>query len=94
MELGTIEYLLTISGTIVFTVGSLTWWLSSQFRITRDLVYTRVQEVLNKLEYHEKHDDQRFQDVRNDIWAIRLRNASIDGKILKKHNVLETVEQN
>lgn len=65
------------------TVWALAWWLSGQFSEVRNLVYqqmTRVeQSILSKLEYHEKHDDSRFNDVRNDLWDIRVRNASKDG---------------
>ncbi|SRR6266481_1392866 len=86
MDLSTIEYLLAIAGTIIGTVGTLTWWLSSQFKSTRDLIYKIKEDILTKLEYHERHDDKRFidsrndlQTVRNDIWEIRVRNAALDG---------------
>jgi hypothetical protein len=79
-----------IAGAITF-VGSMVWWLASQFRSTRDLIYKMKDEILEKLEYHEKHDDTRFQDIRNDIWAIRVRNAALDGLKLngKEHGSRE-----
>lgn len=65
------------------TVWALAWWLSGQFSEIRHLVYEQMarveQNILSKLEYHEKHDDVRFSDIRNDIWDIRVRNASKDG---------------
>ena len=65
------------------TVWALAWWLSGQFSEIRALVYhqmTKVEEnILDKLEYHEKHDDARFLGIRNDLWDIRVRNAAKDG---------------
>src|SRR6266446_1738201 len=65
------------------TVWALAWWLSGQFSGTRSLVYEQLarveQTIVSKLEYHERHDDTRFADIRNDIWDIRVRNASKDG---------------
>lgn len=92
MEWGTLLQFLGLSGAFVATVGTLTWWLAGQFKSTRDIVYTQIQKVLDKLEYHEKHDDQRFQEIRNDIWEIRLRNAAIDGKRITKR-ILENEGQ-
>lgn len=75
--------LLGVIATTIATALYLSWWLSKQFSIVRQLVYTsteKLQQVfLNKLEYHERHDDQRFQEVHNDLWTIRIRNAAKDG---------------
>lgn len=70
-------------------VWSLAWWLSGQFTDLRNLIYSQVEKLntvfSNKLDYHEKHDDTRFSNldtrlasVRDDIWDIRVRNASKD----------------
>jgi len=44
------------------------------------MVYESVHKtesaIMNKLEYHEKHDDTRFDDLKRDIWEIKLRQAS------------------
>lgn len=65
------------------TVWALAWWLSGQFSEIRALVYQQMARVesniLNKLEYHEKHDDSRFSDIDHDLWEIRVRNAARDG---------------
>src|SRR5713226_3628121 len=92
MDFSTVEYLLAIVGTIVGTVGSLTWWLGAQFKITRDLIFKVKDEIIAKLEYHERHDDERFLSIRNDIWEIRLRNAALDGK--KHSHDPKTTQQN
>lgn len=61
------------------TVWALAWWLSGQFAETRAFVYQQMSRIMDKLEYHEKHDDQRFNSITNDLWEIRVRNASKDG---------------
>ena len=30
------------------------------------------------MEYHERHDDERFAQIRNDISEVRIRNAAKD----------------
>ena len=71
--------------TIVSAVSSLTWWLSGQFSSVRHMVYERIglteKVLVDKLEYHERHDDVRFAGIRNDLWDIRVRNAAKDGLI-------------
>src|SRR6266436_523406 len=82
--------LVTILGTIVGAVWGLDWWLSGQFANIRRLVYDQIDKLnhmfAEKLEYHQKHDDVRFEhvdnrltSVRNDIWEIRVRNAAKEG---------------
>lgn len=69
--------------TAVFVGGSvwgLAWWLSGQFSTVRHLVYESINKaelvILAKLEYHEKHDDTRFEDIKRDIWEVKIRQAS------------------
>lgn len=68
--------------TVISAVSSLTWWLSGQFGLIRNLVFERVsmveKAIVEKLEYHERHDDERFGQIRNDISELRVRNASKD----------------
>jgi hypothetical protein len=72
--------------TIIVSVWTLSWWLSSQFKDVRNLVYDKVEQVqrifLERLEHHERHDDKRFNEVVEDIWNIRVRNAARDGRPL------------
>lgn len=74
--------LASVAGTLVFTiltaVWSLAWWLARQFSLVKDA-------ILEKLEYHERHDDVRFDAITKDLWEIRVRNASVDN--LKRGNV-------
>lgn len=68
--------------TIVSTVATLTWWLSGQFSALRHLFYERIEltsrTIIDKLEYHERHDDDRFSQIRSDLSEIRIRNAAKD----------------
>lgn len=81
--------LLIISG-IAGTVWGFAWWLSNKFNELTTAFYTKIDKVgtmiLEKLEYHERHDDSRFSSVSDDLWEIRLRNAKVDGEELNKQN--------
>lgn len=74
--------MLTIMGTVVGAVWSLAWWLSKKFSDVKTLVFERIEKLETalegKLEYHEKHDDERFNQIRNDLWEMRLQNAIHD----------------
>lgn len=93
-EPGVIFQLIGLFLTIFASIWSLAWWLSGQFTGIRNLLYSQVEKLnttfTEKLDYHEKHDDQRFNSiskdigaVRDDVWEIRVRNASNDNVILK-----------
>lgn len=79
--------------TVVSAVSSLTWWLSGQFSLIRNLVFERVsmveKAIVDKLEYHERHDDDRFGQIRNDLAELRIRNASKDALMT---NILTKLE--
>lgn len=78
-EINTASVLLVIVSSI-FVLG---WRLNNQFRDVRALVFTQAEKIreffLTKLDYHEKHDDDRFDKISNDLWLIRVRNAARDG---------------
>lgn len=61
------------------------WWLSGQFDSQKVFFTKEMRQVENsiveKLEYHERHDDRRFAEVKDDIFGIQLRNAAIDGEV-------------
>ena len=68
--------------TAIFVGGAvwgLAWWLSGQFSSIRALVYETATKtadaILGKLEYHEKQDDNRFDDIKRNIWEIKIRQA-------------------
>lgn len=85
----------SLSLSTIAAIGGLVWFISNQFSKIRSLVYesrqhlserieTTENKILAKLEYHERHDDQRFAAVTNDLWTIRVRNAAIDGAKVEK----------
>ena len=58
----------------------LAWWLSGHFSDLRGLIYETINKtelaILSKLEYHERHDDSRFDDIKRDLWDVKLRQAT------------------
>lgn len=85
---------LSIITTILGSIFLLGWRLSNQFRDVRALVYSQGEKIkeyiLDKLNYHEKHDDERFDKIANDVWLLRLRNAAKDGVDIKPINGKKT----
>lgn len=82
-------------GSVFAAVWSLAWWLSGKFgEMSKDLrerIASVEKNLTEKLEYHERHDDQRFTGIRNDLWEIRVQNAARDGVVrLKKIKENET----
>lgn len=73
---------------IAVTLAGALWYLQGQFNSTKNFVLVKTDQlqkaILDKLEYHERHDDQRFSSVRDDLWEIRVRNAAIDGPLANK----------
>lgn len=55
-------------------------YLSRQLTNIKTLIYQRtdaIEELFRtKLEYHEKHDDQRFSAIHSDLWQIRVADAA------------------
>lgn len=77
-------------GLICFLVTSgwiSAWWFSKKFNEVHDNIDNKTKElernIVKKLEYHERHDDVRFADIKNDVWDIRVRNAARDGVSIK-----------
>lgn len=64
--LGTVAAVLTVQGGF----GA---WLNNQFAGIRKEQASIREVILNKLEYHERHDDTRFTDINNSLWEIRLQ---------------------
>lgn len=69
-----------ILSTIIGAVWYMASWLSKRFDEIKKYSSDMADKIISKLEYHERHDDERFSEVRNDIWEIRLRNAAHDGR--------------
>lgn len=79
-----------ISGAVIsvgVTVASMSWWLSRQFSNTNNLIDAKLEKLqtilVGKMEYHERHDDQRFSDLRNEIFTLQLKEAAREGLRVK-----------
>lgn len=79
-----------VAGTVASGTGALAMWINKQFAGIRKQFYDQLKEVYNKidsfqkafedkLDYHERHDDSRFEAMSNNIWALRVRNAAKEG---------------
>lgn len=77
--------------TIVGSVWGLAWWLSNKFNSLMSLFYGKIDNVgtmiLEKLEYHERHDDSRFSSLGESINDLRIRNATADALLLREHPI-------
>jgi hypothetical protein len=86
-----VEWLLASAASVLLCAVSLAWWLGQQFSKQDVKFGARIddlyQKISDKLEYHERHDDARFsaiqQDIQaratsvmNDIWTLKLNQAS------------------
>ena len=60
-------------------------WLNARLNGIRSSVYSQSEKILSKLEYHERHDDERFEAVRKDLWQLRVYNAAKTGKTNGDH---------
>lgn len=88
--------LIFVAGFAVSIVGGIWYlaeWMNREFSKNRGLIFDKIEELkdmfISKLEYHERHDDSRFSEIKDDLWAIKLRNAARDGMILNREFVLD-----
>lgn len=69
---------------LISTVWGFSIWLSKKFDQNKEFIEEKIEKlettIIKKLEYHERHDDVRFADIKNDVWDIRVRNAARDGE--------------
>lgn len=87
------------------TIGGFGVWLSGQLNKIKDLIFiqnektnikidTMEKSLLEKLEYHERHDDKRFGDMRDSLWEMKLRNADMENIVTSaKKAVIEIKEK-
>lgn len=76
MDYNLVVGLLGIAGSIIAASWFQGIWISRQFSVIKDFINDKVDDVLNKLQYHERHDDKRFDDITNRIWMMKLENAT------------------
>lgn len=67
--------LLALETTLLGGIWGFAWFLSKRFT----QIYSKIQATLDlmveKLEYHEQHDDKRFSQVTDSLWALRVEQA-------------------
>lgn len=77
----TLDIILTIVGLAGGAISTV-WWFRSWFAGQFSKIYDRMgkieDNIIAKLEYHERHDDERFLDVHTRIWEIKLQLAGKD----------------
>lgn len=80
-------YLTVIMGTVFGTIWGLAIWLTGKFSTLKGQFYDKIDKsmglLLDKLEYHERHDDQRFAALGRDINDLRVRNATADALMIR-----------
>jgi hypothetical protein len=59
--------------TVIGTTAFLTVWITQQFSVNRAVFY-------RLLSLHNKEDDDRFAELKEDIWSLHIRNARKDGE--------------
>ena len=68
------------------TIWRFAVWLQNQFTSIKDMVHKCVSEletkIINKIEYHEKHDDHRFSEIHNEIWQLKVLDAARNGIVM------------
>jgi type II secretory pathway component PulC len=79
---------IAISVTIISAVWGHALWLSGQFKGVYKAIDQKFDKILDslseKLEYHERHDDQRFGHISDSIWEVRLQQALQNGNLVGK----------
>lgn len=87
MDWNILQQAVGIVGGVASTIAILTWWLSRQFNVQNENFSKKIDylydKIISKLDYHEKHDDKRFEQVNNNIWELRLRQVASEthGKV-------------
>ena len=75
---------------IVGSVGTLAGWMAKKFSSMERLVFDRSENtqkmLIDKLEYHERHDDKRFELVTTGLWEIRL-NQALGKKVVDQETI-------
>jgi len=96
------EWIIAAFAASVSYAVCVTLWLGGQFSKNRSMIFDQIKElrayvdiqlkefakeILSKMEYHERHDDHRFGELKkeidlrsstlmNDIWTLKLANAA------------------
>lgn len=74
--------ILSICFVIATSVWSIALWINGHFNILRKELSELGKEILDKLQYHERHDDQRFGQIQEALTDIRVRNAANEAMLI------------
>lgn len=81
--------LLVAVSIVAGAIWGFAWFLSNKFNAMMSKFYDKIDAVaaliLDKLEYHERHDDVRFGNLGEAINDLRVRNATADALLLRNH---------
>jgi hypothetical protein len=79
--------ILSICFVIATSVWSIALWLNGHFNTIRKEITALGKEIVDKLQYHERHDDQRFGQIQEALTDIRVRNAAMEAlNVLREKN--------
>lgn len=81
-----IQIVLAAFGAIVAwttTAAGLVWWLSRQFSSVRELVYKQSDRLREKIDDHEKLDEERFNNLGLRMQRVEIA-ADIEGKFIPR----------
>lgn len=77
--------LLAFVGALVATTATAVIYINNSLSANRQLLYVAIKEVTTtivaKLEYHEQHDDRRFEARDKRIWALEMWKAVVTKQI-------------
>lgn len=74
-----------VSGAASLAASSsfITWFMAREFSKNRELMWKQLgatkKEILDKLEYHEQHDDARFIERDKRLWTLEIWKAGVTG---------------
>lgn len=83
---GTFQIVLASFGALVAwttTAAGLVWWLSRQFSSVRDLVYKRSDLLRQKMDDHERLDEERFSNLGLRMQRVEIA-TDVEGKFIPR----------
>jgi hypothetical protein len=67
-------------GAVAAGTSAIMIYLQSKFSEQKQLVYDTRRIFYRIISLHNHEDDDRFAELKNDIWRLRVRNATKDGE--------------
>ena len=70
--------------TFATTIAGLVWWLSRQFSSVRDLVYSRSDMLRQKMDDHERLDEECFNNLGLRVQRVEIM-TDTNGRYIPSH---------